>query len=106
MSPTYETTTQSMIDRLEAIVAERKRERPEGSYTTYLFSEGQDKILKKFGEEATETIIASKNNDDDELVYETADLVYHLLVLLADHGIAWSEIEAELKRRHLENSEE
>jgi phosphoribosyl-ATP pyrophosphohydrolase/phosphoribosyl-AMP cyclohydrolase len=90
-----------MIARLEEIIAGRKREMPEGSYTTYLFTQGQDKILKKVGEEAAETIIASKNNRREELVYEASDLVYHLLVLLAHHEISWAEIETELERRHI-----
>ena len=92
-----------MIERLEAIVAARNVERPENSYTTYLFTSGQDKILKKIGEEATEIVIASKNDDREELIYEVADLMYHLLVLLADHDVAWSDVEAELENRHLEN---
>ncbi len=85
---------------LETLIAERKATLPEGSYTTYLFTKGQDKILKKIGEEAAETIIASKNNDTAEIVYEASDLLYHLLVLLALHNIPFAEIEAELARRH------
>lgn len=91
-----------IISRLEAIIRQRKAEMPEGSYTTYLFTKGQDKILKKVGEEASETIIASKNNDRDEIVYELSDLIYHLLVMLVDHDISWTEIEEELTKRHLE----
>ncbi|MGB0385150.1 MAG: phosphoribosyl-ATP diphosphatase [Ardenticatenaceae bacterium] len=90
-----------MITRLEAVIAQRKATMPEGSYTTYLFTKGQDKILKKVGEEAAETIIASKNNDPQELIAESSDLVYHLLVLLAYHNIPFNQIEAELERRHL-----
>ena len=93
--------SKSMMTRLEAVIAQRQAEMPEGSYTTYLFSKGQDKILKKVGEEAAETIIASKNNDAQEIVAEASDLIYHLLVLLANHNIPFSEIEAELERRHL-----
>lgn len=85
---------------LESLIAERKVSLPEGSYTTYLFTKGQDKILKKVGEEAAETIIASKNNNTTEIVYEASDLLYHLLVLLAHHNIPFAEIEAELARRH------
>jgi len=73
---------------------------PEDSYTTYLFEEGIDKILKKVGEESAEVIIASKNDPDQELVYETADLVYHMLVLLAARGIEPDQIREELKKRH------
>ncbi len=92
--------TPHILARLEAIIAQRQAELPEGSYTTYLFTQGQDKILKKLGEESAETIIASKNQRRDEIVYESSDLVYHLLVLLAHHGIRFAEIEAELARRH------
>lgn len=97
---------ESIIGRLEQLITARNEERPDGSYTTYLFESGQDKILKKVGEEAAETIIASKNHNHDELVYETADLIYHLLVLLTEHEISWTEIEAELERRHMENGKE
>ncbi len=93
-----------MLARLEAIIAQRRAEMPEGSYTTYLFNEGQDKILKKVGEEVAETIIASKNNNRDELIHEASDLVYHLLVLLAHHEVSWEAIEEELERRHLRRS--
>jgi phosphoribosyl-AMP cyclohydrolase / phosphoribosyl-ATP pyrophosphohydrolase len=90
-----------IFTRLEKLIAQRREEMPEGSYTTYLFQEGQDKILKKVGEEAAETIIASKNNSPAELVYEASDLLYHLLVLLRFHGIPFEDVEAELERRHL-----
>lgn len=93
--------SKTMITQLEAVIAQRQTDMPEGSYTTYLFDKGQDKILKKVGEEAAETIIASKNNDSEELVAEASDLIYHLMVLLAHHGISFSQIEAELERRHL-----
>lgn len=106
MTSSKEIVHESMISRLEQIIATRNEQRPAGSYTTYLFKSGQDKILKKIGEEAAETIIASKNRDREELVYETADLIYHLLVLLAEHEITWTDIETELERRHLENDEE
>ncbi len=90
----------SIILQLEDVISLRERERPPGSYTAYLFNAGQDKILKKLAEEAGETIIASKNNSREELIYEVSDLVYHLLVLLRWHGIPWADIEAELARRH------
>ena len=95
--------SKSMITQLEAVISQRQAEMPEGSYTTYLFSKGQDKVLKKVGEEAAETIIASKNNDPQEIVAEASDLIYHLLVLLAHHKISFSEIETELEQRHLKN---
>ncbi|ATW23408.1 phosphoribosyl-ATP diphosphatase [Candidatus Formimonas warabiya] len=81
------------------VVLERKAALPEGSYTTYLFTKGQDKILKKVGEEAAEVIIGSKNQDKSEVIYETADLLYHLLVLLGFHEISLEEIALELLNR-------
>lgn len=87
-----------MIEKLYADIQARKADPKAGSYTNYLFDKGLDKILKKVGEEATEVIIAAKN-DSTELVYETADLVYHMLVLLADQDIALADITAELQRR-------
>ena len=77
-----------------------RRENPrEGSYTNYLFDQGIDKILKKFGEEATETVIAAKNPDPSEIKYEIADLMYHMMVLMADKGITWEDITRELAER-------
>lgn len=87
------------LRELSAAVASRRRERPAGSYTTYLFDQGLDKILKKLGEEATETVIAAKNDDAGALVSETADLLYHLLVLLAERGVAPDDVGRELMRR-------
>lgn len=92
--------TEKVVDFLYDLILSRKEEMPEGSYTTYLFEEGIDKILKKVGEESAEVIIASKNNPDQELVYETADLVYHILVLLVERGINPDRIRKELKKRH------
>ena len=79
----------------------RKADLPEGSYTTYLFEKGLDKILKKVGEETTEVIIAAKAGDKKETIYEVADLTYHVLVLLAQMGIGLDEIKAELASRHV-----
>jgi phosphoribosyl-ATP pyrophosphohydrolase/phosphoribosyl-AMP cyclohydrolase len=81
------------------LIESRERERPEGSYTTYLFSSGLDKILKKVGEESAETIIAAKNEDGARLTAEVADLVYHLLVLLVARGVSLDEIRDELATR-------
>ncbi len=92
--------TEKVIDFLYDLILSRKEEMPEGSYTTYLFEEGIDKILKKVGEESAEVIIASKNDPDDELIYEAADLVYHMLVLLAERGINPDQIRKELRKRH------
>lgn len=84
---------------LYAVILDRREKRPDGSYTTYLFEQGQDKILKKIGEEASEVIIAAKNGGGTELVGETADLLYHLLVLLAWHGLTPDDILSELAVR-------
>jgi len=89
----------AILDELYGIIADRKLNPTEGSYTTYLFNKGQDKILKKVGEEAAETIIASKNNDKAEVVYEMSDLWYHCLVLLAQHGYEPKDIFCELAKR-------
>ena len=80
------------------VIIERKNEK-EGSYTAYLFEQGIDKILKKVGEECTEMVIAAKNNDKEETVYEVTDLIYHTLVMMANQGITPEDIEAELEKR-------
>lgn len=92
-----------IIRHLESVIQDRRQRRPAGSYTAYLFEAGQDKILKKLAEETGETIIASKNHSREEIIYEAADLVYHLLVLLRFHDISWADIEAELANRHQPN---
>ncbi len=89
----------SVLQDVFQVICDRQKNPKEGSYTTYLFEKGQDKILKKVGEEAAETIIASKNNDAKELLYEMADLWYHNLVLLAYHGVTPTELLAELAGR-------
>lgn len=81
------------------VVADRKANPKEGSYTNYLFDKGVDKICKKVGEEAAEVIIAAKNDSRDEIRYEVADLLYHLTVLLVDKGLTWEEIAQELAKR-------
>ena len=88
-----------LLRDLYELIESRERERPEGSYTTYLFNNGLDKILKKVGEESAETIIAAKNEDRERLTAEVADLVYHLLVLLVARGLSLDEIRAELASR-------
>jgi phosphoribosyl-ATP pyrophosphohydrolase/phosphoribosyl-AMP cyclohydrolase len=88
------------LDGLYELLADRKKNPAEGSYTSYLFEKGEDKILKKVGEEATEVIIAAKN-DQEELRYEIADLAYHLLVLMAARGMTPQEIRGELSSRHI-----
>jgi phosphoribosyl-AMP cyclohydrolase / phosphoribosyl-ATP pyrophosphohydrolase len=87
------------LTELYALIENRRRERPDGSYTTYLFEQGLDKILKKVGEEAAETIIAAKNEAAPALVGEVCDLLYHLLVLLVERGVRLEEVEAELTSR-------
>ena len=94
-----------LLDQLYALISTRERERPSGSYTTYLFEEGLDKILKKVGEGSAETIIAAKNDDDARLTAEAADLVYHLLVLLVARGVSLQDIAQELGRRRKGQSE-
>jgi phosphoribosyl-ATP pyrophosphohydrolase/phosphoribosyl-AMP cyclohydrolase len=84
---------------LYKLIESRKREKPEGSYTSYLFAEGLDKILKKVGEEATETIVAAKNEDSDALVREASDLLYHLVVLLVERGLTLDQVSVELNSR-------
>ncbi|MDU2064037.1 MAG: bifunctional phosphoribosyl-AMP cyclohydrolase/phosphoribosyl-ATP diphosphatase HisIE [Sporomusaceae bacterium] len=89
----------AILQSLYEVIEDRKQNRQEGSYTCYLFDKGQDKILKKVGEENAETIIASKNNDKAEILYEMADLWYHCLVLLSYHNITPMELLAELNSR-------
>jgi phosphoribosyl-ATP pyrophosphohydrolase len=90
-------TGQGVMERLVEIVSERRQTMPEGSYTTHLFSEGLEKIRKKTGEEAVELILAKEG---DDVVFEAADLIYHLLVLLEASGRSWAEVQRELLRRH------
>ena len=93
----HEFTLEGLYDMLVG----RMNERPEGSYTTYLFDKGIDKILKKVGEECTEVIIAGKANDKAETVYEIADLAYHVMVLMVQMGISVEDIHRELASRHI-----
>lgn len=86
---------------LMELIKGRKTEKKEGSYTTYLFEKGLDKILKKVGEESTEVIIAAKDNDKAETVYEIADLAYHVMVLMIEAGIDLADIHNELSSRHV-----
>lgn len=89
----------SLLHRLYELIVSRERDRPEGSYTTYLFDEGIDKILKKLGEESAETIIAAKNDNPKPLVAEVSDLIYHLLVLLVARGVTLDDVREELEQR-------
>ena len=88
-------------EALMDLIVGRKNEPKEGSYTTYLFQKGRDKILKKVGEESTEVIIAGKANDKKETIYEIADLAYHVMVLMIDMGISLEDIFRELASRHV-----
>ena len=89
------------LQSLYALLEGRKAEMPEGSYTTYLFQKGLDKILKKVGEECTEVIIAGKAQDKKETIYEIADLAYHVMVLMVEAGISVEDIHRELASRHI-----
>lgn len=95
----YGSTGPAILYEVMDVIKSRYQERPEGSYTTYLFDKGIDKILKKVGEETAEVIIASKNPGKEELIYEASDLMYHLMVLMVEKGISLGEIFAELKNR-------
>ena len=88
-------------EQLLELLIGRKEEKKEGSYTTYLFEKGLDKILKKVGEECTEVIIAAKANDRAETIYEISDLVYHVMVLMIQQGISLEDIHRELASRHV-----
>ncbi|MFP6326496.1 MULTISPECIES: bifunctional phosphoribosyl-AMP cyclohydrolase/phosphoribosyl-ATP diphosphatase HisIE [Bacillus amyloliquefaciens group] len=89
-----------ILNELESVIAKRQAEMPGGAYTTYLFREGVDKILKKVGEEAAEVIIAAKNRDHEELKWEAADLLYHLLVLLREQSLPLDDVLDVLAKRH------
>lgn len=90
----------AFLCQLERLIAQRERDRPEGSYTTRLFNEGTRRIAQKVGEEGVETALAATTGDDDELCNETADLLYHLLVLLRSRGLPFERAIATLRGRH------
>ena len=102
-NPVYqsETLSEFSLEGLYELLRERKEKRPEGSYTTYLFEKGTDKILKKVGEECTEVIIAAKADDKKETVYEIADLAYHVMVLMNQMNISVEDVHRELASRHI-----
>lgn len=93
----HDFTLQSLMELIEG----RKTEKKEGSYTTYLFEKGLDKMLKKVGEESTEVIIAAKDNDKGETIYEIADLTYHVMVMMIEMGISLEDIYKEIASRHV-----
>ena len=98
LNPAY---NQFSMDNLFEMLEGRKANMPEGSYTTYLFEKGIDKILKKIGEECTEVIIASKAEDKAETIYEIADLAYHVMVMMVEQGISLEDVRKELASRHV-----
>ena len=101
-NPVYgESKEKFQLEGLYQLLLGRKAQMPEGSYTTYLFQKGLDKILKKVGEECTEVIIAAKAEDKEETVYEIADLCYHVMVLMVQSGITLEDVTRELSRRHV-----
>lgn len=102
-NPIYQSDEKSDFtpDALMELIRGRKTNPQEGSYTTYLFQKGLDKILKKIGEESTEVIIAAKDNDPKETIYEISDLVYHVMVMMIEQGISLEDIRKELASRHV-----
>ncbi len=89
----------AVIEKLQATVIDRQEHPREGSYTCELFAAGEAEILKKLGEEAVEVVVAASLQGDDRVIYESADLVYHLLVALVAKGLRWEDVEAELAKR-------
>ncbi len=102
-NPIYQSEERSEFsyEGLMTLLEGRKTEKKEGSYTTYLFEKGRDKILKKVGEECTEVIIAAKGDDKKETIYEIADLAYHVMVLMTEMGITLEDVHKELASRHV-----
>ena len=102
-NPVYQSEEKSdfTLDALMELIRGRKTNPQEGSYTTYLFQKGLDKILKKIGEESTEVIIAAKDNDPKETIYKISDLVYHVMVMMIQQGISLEDIRRELASRHV-----
>lgn len=88
-----------ILEKLCAVLDERKQADPDASYTASLLQHGPDKVLKKLGEEATELLLASKSNNNDDIIHETADLLFHMLVLLKHHELTLDDIYAELEKR-------
>lgn len=96
-----EDETPFSVEALYEMIRGRKTEPKEGSYTTYLFEKGMDKILKKVGEECTEVIIGAAKGDKEEATYEIADLAYHIMVMMVEQGITTKDVTAELAKRHV-----
>jgi phosphoribosyl-ATP pyrophosphohydrolase len=91
--------SENTLKRVFGIIADRRQNPTEGSYTASLFAAGENEVLKKIGEEAVEVIIAATGENDERVIYELADLIYHSMVLLAGRDLAWEQVEAELRRR-------
>lgn len=89
----------SILQQVYEVILDRRNNPKEGSYTNYLFEKGIDKMLKKIGEESAEVIIASKNNDKEEITYEMSDLLYHMMVVMVQTGVKWEDLCEELKKR-------
>lgn len=89
----------NVIEELQAILEDRKKTPTEKSYTSFLFAEGEDEIVKKIGEEAVEVILAVKGQGNQRVIEETADLIYHIMVLLVDRGLSWQDVQDELGKR-------
>ena len=96
-----EDETPFSYEGLYEMIRGRKTQPKEGSYTTYLFDKGMDKILKKVGEESTEVIIAGAKQDKEETIFEIADLAYHIMVMMVEQGIEMKDVTAELAKRHV-----
>ena len=94
-----DTNPLKVFEDVYGVIADRKVNPKDGSYTNYLFDKGIDKILKKLGEEATEIVIAAKNPNVNEIKYEISDFLYHMMVLMVEKGVTWEEIMAELANR-------
>ena len=95
-----ESTSLHFLEKLNEIIKKRKKDMPDGSYTAKLFKDGSDRIIQKVGEEAVEVMIAAKNRNKKEIIYESADLLFHLMIMLQDNDIELSQIVAELESRH------
>ena len=90
---------EDVLTELYEVVTQRHENPQEGSYTNYLFDKGIDKILKKVGEEATEIVIAAKNPEPEEIIYEISDFLYHAMVLMVEKGVTWEDVTQELAQR-------
>lgn len=90
----------NFLEKLNEIIKQRKKDLPQGSYTTQLFKEGSDRIIQKVGEEAIEVVIAAKNKNHKQIIYESADLLYHFMVMLYDNDVELKDVVAELESRH------